>query len=81
MNPLNLPPSLNKNNAFHYPPQNFYFDFYYSLKIGTEKIQHMPTFFKYSSSFNIVFRTGRFHTGVTNYCDAKITTNFLQEGK
>ena len=25
----------------------------------------MPTFFKYSSSFNIVFRTGRFHTGVT----------------
>jgi len=25
----------------------------------------MTTFFKYSSSFNIVFRRGRFHTGVT----------------
>jgi hypothetical protein len=30
-----------------------------------KKIQHMPTFFKYSSSFNFVFRTGRFHTGLT----------------
>jgi len=67
MNPLKLPHSLNKNNAFHYPPPTIFFsDFYHSLKIGTEKkIQHMITFFKCSSSFNIVFRTGRFHTGLT----------------